>query len=96
MTLYPVTPFPPCRPGYMKNDRHNNSVTEVVVLTALTGHGRTLPKEVRIIIGKGYLRLHHYFTPRRSETLLTYPATSDPRTRGAPWWELLITVRTAI
>ncbi|GBM87092.1 hypothetical protein AVEN_207540-1 [Araneus ventricosus] len=44
MTLYPVTPFLSCRPGYMRNDRHNNSDTEVGVLTFFTGHGPTLPE----------------------------------------------------
>ncbi|GBL87402.1 hypothetical protein AVEN_118346-1 [Araneus ventricosus] len=71
---------------YLSDCRCNSSSADFRVLVAITSHSPIPPVE-----GTHYHRQRaspsHYCTHQGSETPLTYPVASHPRTRGAPQWD---------
>ncbi|GBN43203.1 hypothetical protein AVEN_200151-1 [Araneus ventricosus] len=78
---------PDCRSARSSEEHspQQQSEIEVEVLTATIGHGSSSPEGgLSRHRSGGNSTPHPYYTTRRSENPFTYPATSHPRTRGAP------------
>ncbi|GBM02768.1 hypothetical protein AVEN_40834-1 [Araneus ventricosus] len=76
------------RSVHLSDGRCSSSSAETGVLMTITGHGPIAP-----VGGTHYHRQranpNYYCSYQGSETPLTYPAASHPRTRGVPKWDMI-------